>query len=712
MEVNKNEEIHSFVIQMSNTELFIELADSEKSDIPLFENKFDNEYNNKLCSYYGITNNAIISGTKNIEDIIKGKIKVLLEENGNEFITHKELHDIKKQIIWRHIVFSKELEPYYNILSFIWDIFRDIYKIKPLVRTDDWKNIIKLSKEYLEITNFSYNNTELLYKFENRAVSTGTAIKYFIEIYKIPISFNDGYIDLTEKAETMIYEKIDSIIKNIGGINVISCLLYINQEKYNKEQHRFHFVRNLSSTSENIVPDLPVGYLINLSLKYLRNNIEINNECIDKNIKELFELTRNYCSLYDVQSYNAWEDIFFSHESLPYKLREFVLYDIMFSINQFNPCNLRSLLKYLFSFINIQTVGFDINLYIDFVSDIIEECRDNFRPYILRKKDFYRKYYKLSTTVIDKIFNMFSYNYYEINKEYRFPNDYNKCNAMFKPFINIGSGKYFFINSSICSMNVYETLSDRLRNNVSNFEENIGFQFEKYIKYLLSQKKIFFKSGKYKNGNGECDIIVETDDKILFIEIKKKALTRIAKSGEDIQIFIDLSKSLLDSSIQLNNHEINLRENNKLELEDYTLQLNRRDIEKITLVLNDYGTLHDYSICDRILNNIEIGGYDVYNQNYKNEFKKLEIKSKKLREQNEHINSWKKNKNQPHFNYKFLCLSQFLVILDESSSNEELLRNFLKIKHIVLYNHDFYSLYAYANKLREVSDENNITDNG
>jgi hypothetical protein len=282
---------------------------------------------------------------------------------------------------------------------------------------------------------------------------------------------------------------------------------------------------------------------------------------------------------------------------------------------------------------------------------------------------------------------------------------------MFRPFVNIGSDKLFLINSSICAMSVYEALSYRIRDNVSNFEEKMGDQFEKYVKYLLSQKNISFQAGKYKNGGGECDIIVETDKKILFIEIKKKTLTRIAKSGEDVQIFIDLSKSLLDSSIQLNRHEIILHDNTKLELEKYTLQSNKRDVEKMTLILHDYGTLHDYSICDQILRNIEIGGYDVYNQKYKNEFEKINIKSKKLREQITYINSWKKNNISPHFNYKFLCLSQFLIMLEESFSNESLLENYLKIKHTILYNHDFYSLYAYVNKLREVSNENKSTDN-
>jgi hypothetical protein len=681
---------------MNNTDLFIEITNSILSEIPVSRNKFDKEYFDRLYSCYGVPINPTVFGTNEIKNIIKDRIHVLLERNDIDFIVHKDLKNIERQIIWKHIVFSNELEPYFNILFFIWDMFRDVHKITPLNCTAEWKNIIKLIKEYQDLEDWSSKNHKLFYSLEDRAIATGNALKYFNEKHGLKINFNDGYIDLTEEIETAIYEKIEYIIKYVGGINIISCILFINQNNYNAEQHRFHFIRNLSDI-EIKEPDIPIGYLINICLKYLRNSIEIPYEEINKNIIELFELTKNYCTLYDVQSYNLWEDLLISHEDLPYKLHEFALYDTIFTVNQFNPYELREFLKFIFA--DFQIVSLNINYYIDFISDIIESCKDPFKPYILHKKSIYKKHTKLLTTTIDKILDIFSYNYFDINTKYKFPNDYNECNAMLKPLVNIGSDKYFLLNSSMCAMNAYEALMIRLREQVDDLDSRIGCRFEEYIKKLFTQKNISFHSAEYKNGNGQCDIVIETNKQILFIEVKKKALTRIAKSGNDVQIFLDLSKSMVDSLIQLNNHEINLRNTEKLELENYTIYLNRRDVEKMTLVMHDYGAMQDYTICDQILRNIEIGDYDIYDQKYKNEFEKSRIKFKELNEQMSQINLWKTDTRQSHMNYKFLSLSQLLIILDNSSSNETFMKNFMKIKHVALYNHDFYSLYAYINRL-------------
>ena len=689
---------------MSNTSLFIELTDSVKPDIPLCRGKTNEEYCKELCNYYNISTNTFNLESIKIDETIKGKIKNLLKKNCADFLSYIDLKNILKQIIWEHIVFSNDLEPYFGILSFLWDISRGIYYMLPLTCRYEWETILKLIKEYYVYKNWTSENQPYKYKIESRAIAIGTVLKYFLDKYKIKINFEDGHISLAKECEIIIYKEIESIVKYIGGINIISCLLFINKKKYNTNQHRFLFVRNISD-NDNIGPDLPIGYLINISLKYLKNNIEIQYEKIDESMKKLFKLAKNYCALYDTQSYNQWEDLIIPHETLPRKLHELSLYDTLFTINQFNPYSIRNFLRFIFSFHKLKFIGFDINCYIDFVSDIIEKCADIFQPCILKKKEFYKKYNRLLPSTIDMIFDTFSYDYYKINSNYKYPDEYMECNAMLKPFVNIGSGKYLLINSSICAMNAYEALASRLRDTVKNLDDRIGEQFEAYVKYLFNQKGILFHSAKYKNGSGQCDVIVETDEKIIFIEIKKKSLTRLAKSGNDVKIFFDLSKSLVESLIQLNRHEIILYNLKKLELEDYTLYLNERGVEKMTLVLHDYGVMQSNMICDQILKNLEIGGYEVYDLKYKQEFDGISDKFKKLNQQITQLNIWKNSTQQPHFNYKFLSLSQLLIILDESSSNETFVKNLMKIKYVALYNHDFYYLYEYVNKLEETYNE-------
>jgi hypothetical protein len=269
----------------------------------------------------------------------------------------------------------------------------------------------------------------------------------------------------------------------------------------------------------------------------------------------------------------------------------------------------------------------------------------------------------------------------------------------------IDSDNFLLINSSMCAMAVYESIMSDLRKKMSNIDSDIGLLLEKFIKQFFSDNNINVTSGNYKNFDGDCDIVIESSTSIIFIEVKKKSLTKIAKSGNDIKIFIDLSKSLIDSLLQLNQHEIKLLQNSKLELENDIIEYKNRKIEKISLVLHDFGTIQDKIIFDAILRNMEFGGYDVYDPVKKDEFKQVMEKSNKLKDQIKTLESLNMITLQnPHINCYFLCLDQLLMIISDSDSNESFVTNLQSIRNIALYNHDIYQTYQYRKTLQQHSD--------
>jgi hypothetical protein len=491
---------------MNQTKEFIELVKSTKPEIPLRNNYNHKEYYELLYNYYGLTFNQSSFGDKEIKDAIIKKIKMFLLQRKEPYIFHNDLKNIQKQIIIEHIAYGKDFEPYYSILFFIRDLCRDVRLLKSIDMKEDWSEIIKTVKEYFVLNRHEYKNDEELKLFENRSLAIGSTMKYFKEKYGLIINSEDGVILLNESILDEIYREIERMIKTIGGLNVISCILFISKNKYNMEQHRFHFTRNFSDM-QNIEPDLPIGYLINIALKHIRINIELSQTDIVNHMNELFELAKRYCSLYDVQSYNQWEDIIIAHENLPYKLHEFVLYDTIFNINQFNPYHIREFLKEIFSDIDERKIGINISQYIDFISNILENQKDTFTPCIINKREFYRRNISLLTTTIDKLFNIFSFNYYEVNKQYKFPSQYSECNAPFRPLINIAQDKFVLLNPSICSFGAYEALLDHIRSKISDIDDKIGLQMEHYVKKLLSNHNIIYSCGKYKDKSAECDII-------------------------------------------------------------------------------------------------------------------------------------------------------------------------------------------------------------
>ena len=183
---------------MSNTELFIELVNSVKSEMPNSKGKNKDEYYKELYNYYGIVFNPSAFGTKDVYDAIKKKINELLVTNDTDFINFQDLKNIKRQIIWEYTVLSKNMEPYFGVLSFLWDISRGIYRIIPLSYKNEWKSIIKLIKEYFLLKNWMADSHIYQYKLEDRANETGSALKYFLKSHDIKIDFIDGSILLTD----------------------------------------------------------------------------------------------------------------------------------------------------------------------------------------------------------------------------------------------------------------------------------------------------------------------------------------------------------------------------------------------------------------------------------------------------------------------------------------------------------------------------------
>ena len=66
-------------------------------------------------------------------------------------------------------------------------------------------------------------------------------------------------------------------------------------------------------------------------------------------------------------------------------------------------------------------------------------------------------------------------------------------------------------------------------------------------------------SGDYdEGGHGECDIAVPTPEALVFLELKKKTLSRRARAGSDAELLLDLAGSLLDAHAQAGWHELRI----------------------------------------------------------------------------------------------------------------------------------------------------------
>ena len=220
---------------------------------------------------------------------------------------------------------------------------------------------------------------------------------------------------------------------------------------------------------------------------------------------------------------------------------------------------------------------------------------------------------------------------------------------------------------------------------------------EVYIKEILVDKKIKHCSGTYSSSEeGEADLMVEGTNGIMLFEIKKKSLTRKAKSGNEFKIVADLLGSLIDSQAQCFRTSHLMIKDGYVDLDDGNGNVTRvekqgRTAECISVCLGAFGPLQDRmlikSIMDEICNNpltVEYEGSD--KQIIKKFNKDMQKRMPFLNE--ERING--DSKTNSFFNSWFLDFEQLMLIVKESNSNDELLARLIETKNVTTGSYNFY----------------------
>jgi hypothetical protein len=272
------------------------------------------------------------------------------------------------------------------------------------------------------------------------------------------------------------------------------------------------------------------------------------------------------------------------------------------------------------------------------------------------------------------------------------------------------------MDKSWCFPSFYETLASKLRNlDTKKFDSCIGLRIEEYLDSKLSEKGIISNRGEYSAGiiQGECDLVIETDDTIILIEAKKKVLTRNAKSGDDISIILDLADSLLSSQLQAGKTEILLRENEYLQLKDrngkiYDLVLNGRNIERISMTQLEFGGFQDRTVLRQLLLALITHNFGTYSSEptILKKFKKLEKKQIEWRTQYQELTKY--YSRYKFFNCWFLSLAQLLEIINRSEDSNSIMTLLKSMRSVTTGSLDFYKELLNGINMKRINETNTI----
>ncbi|GAA0219013.1 hypothetical protein GCM10009125_04960 [Castellaniella daejeonensis] len=245
-----------------------------------------------------------------------------------------------------------------------------------------------------------------------------------------------------------------------------------------------------------------------------------------------------------------------------------------------------------------------------------------------------------------------------------------------------------------------------LRPEIKNLDDKIGLAVERFLKSELAYRGVAVSGGNYESGgeHGECDLVIETPETVIFAEVKKKPLTRKAKAGSDTALMLDLAGSLLAAQAQAGWHEVRFRRDGHLNLDDKGtttfIELSNRGIERVAISLLDYGGFQDRIILKQFLESTIGAKFMVDDERLKNKFEKINDALTDIHTQLVQLHPGESKINQPFIHCWFISVPQFLILLDDVTDSLSFKNALWSSRHITTGSSDFYFDLSYMRRLK------------
>ena len=609
-----------------------------------------------------------------------------------------DLLTVQRHLIIDNLLNGTDYQPYWALAYVIQNALQERKTFNGFMVSSDtaWQEAIKLAIRYRSLKpDAGDESLEDIRQVYERFFKVGEAAKWFQD-RGIQLRLEDGRRYFNDEDRKKIAQEIDDSVRMIGGSKFARLIFEEMSQLYDPVSQRYRVDSCTRSLTNYRYYQIPYAYLLNLCVKHLDSDPE-NVESANLFESQLVETAQFFASVHDVQPYNLWQHkIFYPVRVIPF-LREKALYDRLFNFKQFDCSRLPDLIRKLFWFAYgkiSDDLGFTPAQASILCNEIFNLHSGNQSLTIFTSEELGRHSQIADPVIRYEILTTFSHDPKTINESFLCPRD-TADNFWSKPLVRLDGQRYLLVNKAWCSWNCYEAIFQQLitlfGDEWRKVNEMVGSAFESYVHHIFRQKGVDCLSGKYKFGKGkkrECDLVIETQNSIIFFELKKKALTKLAETGDDLALLVDAGCALLETQIQLIKHSISLRELGKLTFEYHespqNLELGSRKMALVSLSLHEFPAFQDTSNVGQILRFMSSSTFSAADSN---ESESAVAALKKLNEKCKDLISLEKKYKElstgsieeaPRLERWFLSLGQLIELLEgvQSGENFELrLRN-------------------------------------
>lgn len=479
---------------------------------------------------------------------------------------------------------------------------------------DRWKKSIEL------VRSLSRTMQRAPFSVENPEVKIKADILRNLRSFGYEFPMKIGRFSPTESDIARFQDSIRARFNRIGGAGLFFVLDNVSRT-YDTDTERY-LLQFPSPTIETKKPGIPWGYIFNVALSYLGNKESPSKGTFTKAVNQIVNIATTFYAALEFESFNRFAEIYKRSTESTQELIERIAFSQHFTIEQISISDVYALLSGL-----IEERGYDATDAERILLRIINWCLDNltnerFNPGHSLHLGIRFRNNQLADALspdfpreeVEEIINHLTLNVSELNSGYIHPIQTGNKNYYKYPFVKVNND-YFFLNANFFAKGFYLVWLKWLTDENPKNEGVVGKLFEGYFAKLLSSCNITFAHNvEYllsredranlgiKAESAECDFIIESASTIYFIEIKKKGITGLSMSGNEVAALIDMSDSFLHGISQALLHEYCLRTHGVLKFKDSTmLFLNGRKVIKIHMSLFDHIGLQDSIVIEHFM---------------------------------------------------------------------------------------------------------------
>lgn len=550
------------------------------------------------------------------------------------------------------------------------------------------------------------------------------------------VKFKDGSYSI--ELINDVFKLIDLKISKIGMNFIFYYFDFI--KSYKKDYGLYFFKSHYNDNSSEKI--FPLGLLFRLGVKHLCSK-EYDNKKTPKEIQDIFDYSLHLAHLLELShTGHDFSTTFSDKTDILRILRRYSQLDQIYKIDQYNPLHVLFLSKKLKE--SIENIGIPNNILtkVNIIIEIFDLCMSELKDkdiIVFNKTISYEKLCdKYSEMILNNILNDLSHEG-SANKNYDQVFNFSKINYFHKPFVKVNIenvNKYLLLHKTFFAMGFYTTLMTILRDlkkledgSKFDIDNHVGLLQEKIItdKLSLLSINVLNTEGKYnlthkqikvlgirENKTLETDIVIEFDDRVVFLESKKKVLTNKAKSGDEIAILKDLCDSLIASQIQANRHKRVLNNFNNIKFNDgVELFKKDREIIKVSIAQFDYGSLHTSNVMNAVLPVMLNAKISSNNPSKTNDIRSINKKLDDFTEEFSDGRSFYSNENRGLMfaDCHFFNFFHILYILDKANntltlSKEDILKQAFNVSRIFYDSMDIFHEFENALYLAEFGKRN------